>query len=107
MHLPPSIQSYFDADSRNDLDALIATLSPEAVVEDERQRHVGTAAIRAWWRAAKQTTPHVNAPVEATTAGDVTRVRTRVSGDFPGSPVTLQFSFTIGNAQITRLEITG
>lgn len=105
MNLPTCIGAYFDADSRDDVDRLLATLAPEAVIEDERRRHVGTDAIREWWIKAKQTTPHVNQPIEATTAGDVTRVRARVSGDFPGSPVTLQFTFTVSNDQIVRLEI--
>jgi hypothetical protein len=105
MDLPNCIQAYFEADSRNDAEALIATLSPEAVVEDERQRHAGLDAIRAWWIEAKRKTPHVNAPIEATTTGDVTQIRTRVSGDFPGSPVTLLFTFTVANDAIARLEI--
>lgn len=35
----------------------------------------------------------------------VARVRTRVSGDFPGSLVTLLFTFTVANDAIARLEI--
>lgn len=105
MDLPNCIAAYFEADSRNDVEALMATLSPEAVVEDERRRHNGTEAIRDWWIEAKRKTPHVNAPIDATTTGDVTRVRARVSGDFPGSPVTLLFTFTVINDAIARLEI--
>jgi hypothetical protein len=36
---------------------------------------------------------------------DVT-VTARVSGDFPGSPVNLQYRFTLESASIARLEIT-
>lgn len=105
MDLPNCIKAYFEADSRNAIEALMATLSPETIIEDERQRHDGLEAIRNWWIEAKRKTPHVNAPIDATTTGDVTRVRTRVSGDFPGSPVTLNFTFTVRNGVITRLEI--
>ncbi|KPF71393.1 ketosteroid isomerase [Bosea sp. AAP35] len=105
MNLPNCIKAYFEADSRNDVGALMATFSPEAIVEDEHQRHAGPEAIRDWWSEAKRKTPHVNAPIEATTTGDVTQVRTRVSGDFPGSPVTLLFTFTLRNDVIMRLEI--
>lgn len=105
MDLPNCIKAYFEADRRNDAEALMATLSPEAIVGDERQRHDGLDAIRAWWIEAKRKTPHVNVPIDATTIGDVTQVRTRVSGDFPGSPVTLLFTFTVSNGAITRLEI--
>lgn len=105
MDLPNCIQAYFEADNRNDLEVLMATMSPEAIVEDEHRRHAGPEAIRNWWIEAKRKTPHVNAPIDATTTGDVTQVRTRVSGDFPGSPVTLLFTFTVANDAIARLEI--
>ncbi len=105
MNLPNCIAAYFEADSRGDAEALMATLAPEAVVEDEHQRHEGREAIRNWWIEAKRKTPHVNAPTDATTTGDVTQVRTRVSGDFPGSPVTLLFTFTVANNAIAHLEI--
>ncbi|POR52655.1 nuclear transport factor 2 family protein [Bosea psychrotolerans] len=105
MNLPNCIKDYFDADSRNDPDALVATLSTDAIVEDERMRHVGADAIRKWWAEAKQKTPHVNEPIDAATTGNVTRVRAKVSGEFPGSPVTLQFAFTVQDDRIVRLEI--
>lgn len=105
MDLPNCIRAYFEADQRDDAAALMATFSPEAVVEDEHQRHAGLDAIRNWWIEAKRKTPHVNAPLDATTTGDVTQVRTRVSGDFPGSPVTLLLTFTVANDAIARLEI--
>jgi ketosteroid isomerase-like protein len=105
MDLPNCIAAFFAADRRNDAEALMATLSPEAIVEDERQRHAGLEAIRNWWIEAKRKTPHVNVPIDATTTGDVTRVRTWVSGEFPGSPVTLLFTFTVANGAVVRLEI--
>lgn len=105
MDLPNCIKAYFEADNRNDVEALMATLSPEAIVEDEHRRHAGLDAIRDWWIEAKRKTPHVNAPIDAKTTGDVTQVRIRVSGDFPGSPVILLFTFAVVNDAIMRLEI--
>lgn len=105
MDLPDCIKAYFDADRRNHSEALVATLATEAIVEDEHKRHVGIDAIRDWWQEAKQKTPHVNEPIAATTRGDITKVSTKVSGEFPGSPVTLQFAFTVRDDKIVRLEI--
>lgn len=105
MDLPPCIGAYFDADSRNDAEGVMAAFSPHALVEDENRRHAGHAAIGAWWAEAKQKTPHVTAPLEATMASDITCVRARVSGDFPGSPVTLHFTFTVRDGLIQHLEI--
>ena len=42
----------------------------------------------------------------ADVSGDQTTVIGRVTGDFPGSPVDLQYRFRLESASIARLEIT-
>ena len=105
MNLPSAIQAYFDADSSNDGAALIRAFAPDAVVNDEGQSHAGHHAIEAWWREVKAKYQHVIVPLEVVEKDDVTRVRARLSGQFPGSPVTLTFAFRINREQITGLEI--
>ena len=103
--MPDIVKDYFEADRRNDPDALAALFSADAVVEDERALHEGVHAIREWWTAAKKQTHHVNEPIETTTTGNKTSVRAIVSGEFPNSPVKLDFHFTLGNNKIVALEI--
>lgn len=105
MDMPDVVNMYFDADSRNDTDALSEAFAPEAVVEDEGARHQGVVAIVKWWVAAKQAAQYVAEPLESTVDGDKALVRAKVSGQFPGSPVTLAYSFTIKDGRIARLEI--
>ncbi len=105
MDMPPTVTAYFDADRRNDVEAFSETFLEDAVVEDEGARHRGIAAIRQWWAAVKTATNYVADPVEATRDGDKALVRANVSGQFPGSPVTLTFAFTTKNDKIARLEI--
>jgi len=105
MQLSPPIATYFEADRRHDADALAAAFSDDAVVRDEGAEHAGPEAIRAWWLAAKARYRHVAEPLDATEADGTTVVRARVSGEFPGSPATLTFVFTLAGARITRLEI--
>lgn len=105
MDMPGIVNMYFDADSRNDADALSETFAPEAVVEDEGARHQGVVAILRWWVAAKKAASYVAEPLESTVDGDKALVRAKVSGRFPGSPVTLTYSFTIKDGRIARLEI--
>lgn len=105
MDMPSIVNMYFDADSRNDADTLLKTLAVEAAVEDENARHQGIVAIREWWLAAKRATQYRAEPVESTVDGDKAIVRARVSGQFPGSPVTLAYTFTIRDDKIVRLEI--
>jgi len=105
MDMPPIVDMYFDADSRNDADALLLTLAVDAVVEDENARHQGAVAIREWWLAAKKATQYLADPLESTVDGGKALVRARVSGQFPGSPVMLTHAFTIKDDRIVRLEI--
>lgn len=105
MDMPDIVTAYFEADRRNDPDALVAAFAADAVVEDEGARHEGGRAIRSWWVAAKDEFHHVAEPIESTAAGDQVSVRARVSGDFPNSPATLDFSFTVKDGRIAALEI--
>jgi ketosteroid isomerase-like protein len=105
MQLPSPIATYFDADQRHDGDALAAAFSGDAVVSDEGAEHAGPAAIRAWWRASKAKYRQVAEPLDLAEADGKIIVRARVSGNFPGSPATLTFAFTLVGARIASLEI--
>ena len=106
MHLPQPIEIYFDADRRGDAESLLAAFTPDATVADEGHTHTGRAAIAAWWRDAKALYNHRAEPVDTRSDGAATTVRAAVTGDFPGSPATLTFSFRLDGGQITRLEIS-
>lgn len=106
MQLPPVIETYFAAESGTDADALTRAFAPDAVVRDEGALHVGHAAILAWRQAAKAKYGDlVSQPVDCIDDGARTVVRCKVSGDFPNSPVKLDFIFTLAGSQISRLEI--
>jgi hypothetical protein len=105
MNLPSPIQTYFDADERNDGDALTHVFALDAVVRDEGHSYAGREAIDAWWRDVKAKYQHVLARLDVAEKNDVSRVRTKVTGQFPGSPVTLTFAFRLKGNQITSLEI--
>ena len=105
MNLPSPIQAYFDADGRNDDEALIRAFAPDAVVHDEGQSHAGRQAIAAWHRAAKAKFRHVIEPREISEKDGVATVRAQVTGQFAGSPVTLSFAFRLAGGQIAVLEI--
>ncbi len=105
MNLPLPIQTYFDADERNDADALIHAFAPDAVVTDEGQSYSGHQAIEAWWREAKAKYQHTVEPLDVVRKGDIAQVRARVTGQFPGSPATLIFAFWLRSDRIAGLEI--
>jgi SnoaL-like protein len=105
MHIPSVVKAYFDADQGGDADALAQVFSGEAVVEDEGARYEGRDAIRAWWLAAKRKYRHVAEPIDSSGAGNKISVRAKVSGQFPNSPATLEFLFTVNNGEIVALRI--
>jgi ketosteroid isomerase-like protein len=105
MNLLFPIQTYFDADKRGDSDALIHAFAPDAIVRDEGLYHAGHPAIDAWWRDVKTRYRHVIEPLDVAATGDLTKVRARVTGQFPGSPAMLTFAFRLDGEQITSLEI--
>jgi hypothetical protein len=105
MMLPAPLRAYFDADQAGADTAPLGAFAPQATVRDEGKTHVGHDAIAAWWRAAKAQYGHTAEPLEATEDGRRTRVRARVTGDFPGSPADLTFAFRVEGGLITALEI--
>jgi hypothetical protein len=105
MHLPAPIQTYFTAQAPEDGDAFAAAFAPDAAVHDEGQTHHGPEEIRAWWLAAKARYRHRAEPLDLTATAGKGVVRARVSGDFPGSPAVLAFTFGLAGHRITDLEI--
>jgi hypothetical protein len=101
MKLHPSIRAYFDAAGATPLHAF----APDAIVADEGHRHIGHAAIDAWWRDVTARYQAVAEPSAVNTKDDVYEVRAKVTGQFSGSPITLTFAFRLKDDRIAALEI--
>ncbi|MQY44465.1 nuclear transport factor 2 family protein [Rhizobiales bacterium RZME27] len=105
MNMPLVVESYFEADNRNDAGAFSAAFSIGAIVEDDGARHLGSTAILDWWAKTRKTARYVVEPLEAKVNGEKAFVRAKVSGEFSGSPVMLDYCFTFRGGKIIRLEI--
>jgi hypothetical protein len=103
--LQAPIAAYFAAETTNDMEALAACFSPDAVVLDEARRIQGIPAIRAWQIDAQTKYRHSTKVIASTDEDGKTVVRGLVSGNFPGSPVELKFEFGLESGRITSLEI--
>jgi hypothetical protein len=81
---------YFELAASPDLEAYYAQFTEDALVEDEGTERHGISEIRAW----RTEVPPVAYDVQSVERqGDTELVRAEISGDFPGSPVTLAFAF--------------
>lgn len=105
MNLPAPIIDYFEADKEPDGAAPVHVFTPDAVVTDEGQTHVGREAIAAWWRNTKDKYRHTAVPLDVIERDGVTEVRARVTGQFPSSPATLTFVFGLDGQSIGSLKI--
>ena len=105
MNLPQPIRTYFEADHRNDCEAVLACFASDATVRDEGRSHSGHEAIATWWEHSKAAYQHVAEPIEASTREHTTTVRATVTGRFPGSPAVLTYVFGIAGDRIASLEI--
>src|SRR5262245_34199022 len=103
--LPVPVAAYFAAEKAADVDALSRCFIEDGVVRDEGGTFTGRSAIKAWNAGAHDKYHHTVEPLAVSGGDDETVVIGEVSGDFPGSPVTLQHTFRIKDGKIASLEI--
>jgi len=103
--LPGPIAAYFQIDAHAG-ETITHCFTEHARVRDEGRTHSGHAAIKAWKLQASTQYSYTSEPigVEETDGGYV--VTSRVTGNFPGSPVDLRFAFQLERGKIAILEIT-
>lgn len=104
--LPEVLHIWFDAANQKDRKAMLACFSSDASVRDEGQDLVGAAAIQAWIEETGQRYQPSYEVLQVATRDGITIVTSRVSGPFPGSPVELDFHFTLRDGKISRLAIS-
>ena len=103
--LPKAIALYVQAENSGNAALLDECFAAEATVRDEGHTYRGLAAIREWKAETKRKYNHRVTPLEVIERDGVTLLKARLDGDFPGSPVTLQFRFTLEGQKIVSLEI--
>jgi hypothetical protein len=101
----PALDSYFEAKNRKDIDAALAPFADDAIVKDESHIHRGRMAIRAWMEEATAKYDDTAEPSGVEVGNGRMQVAALVSGNFPGSPATLQFAFRLAGDRISHLEI--
>jgi hypothetical protein len=104
LDLPAPIAAYFDADQR-DGEAVARCFTKQAVVKDEGQTHCGTEAIKAWKIAASAKYRYTSTPFAIEQKDGLCIVTSRLTGNFPGSPIDLRYLFRLERGNIAHLEI--
>ncbi|MER6694511.1 nuclear transport factor 2 family protein [Streptomyces minutiscleroticus] len=97
------VEEYFAAATDPDHERYFALFGDDAVVHDDGRTHRGLAAVRRW----RGEVPSVRYDLrEVTGPAAACGAVAEISGDFPGSPVTLRFAFERdAQGKITTLDI--
>jgi hypothetical protein len=103
--LPKPATNYLAAVEAKDTDMLALCFADDALVHDEGLDYRGLDAIRSWKQETQTKYKYVIKPLDASVSGNTVKLRARLTGDFPGSPVDLDYTFTLANDKITSLEI--
>ena len=104
LNLPKPIAAYFDADKR-DSETLSHCFTENAVVKDEGHAYKGRAAIKQWKIDTSAKYEYTSEPFACQQEGGRTVVTSRLTGNFPGSPVDLRYFFKLEGDKIASLEI--
>ena len=104
LELSRPIAAYFAADKR-DSEAIARCFTENAVVKDEGHTYTGLSAIKRWKADASAKYDYISEPFASEDKDGKTIVTSRLTGNFPGSPVDLRFFFKLEGERIAALEI--
>ena len=103
--MPKPIEVFMKSENAHSADALAECFAPDAIVKDEGQTLRGLEAIKTWRLETAKKYRHSVEPVATAARDGKTVVTAKLTGDFPGSPVTLDFVFTLEGDKIAALQI--
>ena len=102
--LPPVIAEFFEATNRREFADFLSLFTADAHVNDEANDFHG-AEIADWIHRATADAKPIAEVTSVTRDGDQWVVTAQVSGNFPGSPIPLHYSFTLKDSKIASLFI--
>lgn len=105
IQLPDPIERYVQIANSGTAETALECFATDAIVRDEGQTYEGVAAIKNWMAATKKKYGHTVAPLELAERDGKSVLKARLSGNFPGSPITVNFSFVLVGGKIRSLEI--
>ncbi len=103
--LPQAISGYIDAANAQEPERLATYFRLDAIVHDEGHERRGREEIAAWARDTGMRYQSTIEPASLEVADGRHKLRAIVRGNFPGSPVVLNFHFQLRAEAIQSLEI--
>ena len=106
MDLPSPIADYVEANARLDVDGMLTSFQPDAVIIDNGKRFEGRPAIRQLLEDDVIPVKAIFTPDSVREEGGAVVVEGPAHGDFPGSPLRFTYRFQLTNGANETLEIT-
>jgi len=103
--LPAAVTRYLEAANRSDALAAADCFTADASVHDEDRDCAGRDAIRAWVAETSGKYRPAFTVLRTSVNGDDINLSVAVSGEFPGSPVTLDYQLRLRAGKIVTLTI--
>ena len=104
-NLPEVVTRYLAAANRFDAELAAACFTPNATVHDENRDYAGRDAIRAWVSETSRKYRPTFTPLRSVVGDGRVTLSVAVSGQFPGSPVTLDYDLRLQDGKISTLTI--
>ena len=104
-NLPKPIALYVSAENSGNTKLFDECFAADAIVRDESETHTGLAEIKKWKAETKKKYQHTVDPLSVSERDGRFIVTNRLTGNFPGSPIELEFVFTLDGEKIVSLEI--
>jgi hypothetical protein len=105
LRLPKPVHLYFALESAHDPEVLERFFAKDAVVRDEGRTIKGIDAIGKWRLETHAKYNHRVEPLALAERDGKIIVTGKVSGNFPGSPISLKHVFELAGDRIISLEI--
>ena len=96
--LPPAVQRYLALREGAEAASAADLFAEHAVVSDEGRTHTGREQIRAWIDDTNASYEYTKEFLGAREAEGMTAVLFRLTGDFPGGEVDLEYQFRLDDA---------
>jgi len=105
LSLPTVLSDLVTAQNKYDADAYAQCFTTDAIVYDEGEEHHGLFQIKSWNEATNKKYHTVLSPINFSLHGKESVLKVMVSGTFNGSPLALNYRFTIKDNKIAILRV--
>lgn len=103
---PEAVRAYLTLTNGTDHGSALVTFAENAHVTDDGHTYRGAREISSWLTKTASEFTYTTTSLKARATNDTTTVTCRVEGNFPGSPITLDYDFQLDEShRITKLKI--